>query len=62
VAQQGRAKGSAAREGRARSSAGRRRRSKFKGGGGGSVLDAGVYVASHVASGLFEVSLMGLGN
>jgi hypothetical protein len=35
---------------------------KFRGGGGGSVLGAGVYVAGHVASGLFEVSLMGLGN
>jgi hypothetical protein len=35
---------------------------KFRGGGGGSVLGAGVYVAGHVASGLFEVNLMGLGN
>jgi hypothetical protein len=35
---------------------------KFRGGGGGSVLGAGVYAAGHVASGLFEVNLMGLGN
>jgi hypothetical protein len=39
-----------------------RRRSKFRGGGGGSVLGAGVYVAGHVALGLFEVNLMDLGN
>jgi hypothetical protein len=62
VAQQGRAKGGVAREGRARSSAGLRWRNNFRGGGGGSVLGAGVYVAGHVASGLFEVNLMGLGN